>query len=116
MIFTKYCILNAVTCFVTRCNCCIILNIIHRLVSYLKLNSIDISLPHREHITSQLRVQKINVIYSFVMMVRCINVTITIQDTIHRPSFYLKLNSTQLYGLVRMSQETHYVSATRPTG
>jgi hypothetical protein len=44
------------------------------------------------------------------------NVTITILDITHRPVFYLKLNSAQLYRFVRTSQETHYVSATSPTG
>jgi hypothetical protein len=41
-----------------------------------------------------------------------INITVTILDIIHRPVFYLKLNST----LYSTSQETHYVSATIPTG
>jgi hypothetical protein len=43
-------------------------------------------------------------------------ITTTILNIIHRPAFYLKLNSTQLYRFVRTSQETHYVSATSPTG
>jgi hypothetical protein len=34
------------------------------------------------------------------------NITVTILDTIHRPVFYLKLNSIQLYRSVRTSQET----------
>jgi hypothetical protein len=41
---------------------------------------------------------------------------ITLLDFIHHPVFYLKLNSTQLYGFVRTSQETHHVSATSPAG
>jgi hypothetical protein len=41
-------------------------------------------------------------------------ISITILDIIHRPIFYLKLISTQLYKIVRTSQETHYVSATIP--
>jgi hypothetical protein len=40
-----------------------------------------------------------------------INITITILDITHRPVLYLKLNR-----FVRTSQETHYVSATSPTG
>jgi hypothetical protein len=46
---------------------------------------------------------------------RCyINITITVLDIIHRPVFYLKLNST--YRFVRTSLETHYVSATSTAG
>jgi hypothetical protein len=41
--------------------------------------------------------------------------TITILDIIHRPIYYLKLNSTQLYRFVRTSQETHYVCTTTST-
>jgi hypothetical protein len=45
-----------------------ILDIIHRPVSYLKtrLNSTGLSVPHRKHITSPLRVQQVNGIYRFV--------------------------------------------------
>jgi hypothetical protein len=50
-----------------------------------------------------------------------ITLTILIVDIIQLYIFYLKLNSTQLnsaqlYRFVRISQETHYVSATSPTG
>jgi hypothetical protein len=43
-----------------------ILDIIHCSVFYLKLNSISLSVPHRKHITSPLRAQQVNAIYSFV--------------------------------------------------
>jgi hypothetical protein len=48
-----------------------ILDIIHRIVSYLKLNfnSTGLSVPHRKHITSPLRAQQVNVICRFVTMV-----------------------------------------------
>jgi hypothetical protein len=46
-----------------------ILDIIHHPVSYLKLNSIGLSVPHRKHITSPLRAQQVNAIYMFVTMV-----------------------------------------------
>jgi hypothetical protein len=42
-----------------------------------------------------------------------INISITILDTINRPVFCLKVNST--LGL-SVSQKTHYVSATNPAG
>jgi hypothetical protein len=43
-----------------------VLDIIHRLVFHLKLNSIGLSAPHRKHITSPLRAQQVNAIYRFV--------------------------------------------------
>jgi hypothetical protein len=47
-----------------------ILDIIHRPVFYLKLNStICLSVPHRKHITSPLQAQQVNAIYRFVTMV-----------------------------------------------
>jgi hypothetical protein len=47
-----------------------ILDIIHRPVFYkIQLNSIGLSVPHRKHITSPLRVQQVNTIYRFVTMV-----------------------------------------------
>jgi hypothetical protein len=45
-----------------------ILDFIHRPVFYLKLNSIGLSVPHRQHITSPLRAQQVNAIYRFVAM------------------------------------------------
>jgi hypothetical protein len=45
---------------------------------------------------------------------RYFNITITILDIMMISSFIW--NSTQLYRFVYTSQETHYVSATRPTG
>jgi hypothetical protein len=65
-----------------------ILDIIHRPVFYLKLNStlLGLSVPHRKHITSQLRARQVNTVYRFVT----INVTTINLDTIHRPVFYLK--------------------------
>jgi hypothetical protein len=49
------------------------MEIIHRYVFYIKLNStqinsIGVSVPHRKHITPQLRVQQVNAIYRFVTM------------------------------------------------
>jgi hypothetical protein len=42
--------------------------------------------PHKKHITSPLRAQQVNAIYSFVM----ININITILDIIHCLVSYLK--------------------------
>jgi hypothetical protein len=41
------------------------------LLSYVKtqLNSLGLSVPHRKHITSQLRTQQVNAIYKFVTMI-----------------------------------------------
>jgi hypothetical protein len=47
----------------------------------------DQSAPRRKHITCPLRVQKVNVIYTFCDDV---NITITILDIIHRPVFILR--------------------------
>jgi hypothetical protein len=46
-----------------------ILDIIHRLFFYLKLSSIDLSVPHRKHITSPQPAQQVNAIYRFVVMI-----------------------------------------------
>jgi hypothetical protein len=46
-----------------------ILDIIHRPVFYLKLNSTGLSVPHRKHITSPLRAHQVNAIYRIVTMV-----------------------------------------------
>jgi hypothetical protein len=51
-----------------------ILDIIHRPVFYLKLNStqlnsVGFSVPHRKHIMSPLRIQQVNATYRFVTMV-----------------------------------------------
>jgi hypothetical protein len=46
-----------------------VLDIIHRPVFYLKLNSICLFVPHRKHITSPLRAQQVNAMYRFVTMV-----------------------------------------------
>jgi hypothetical protein len=46
-----------------------IMNILHRLVFYLKLNSVGLSVPRSKHITSPLRAQPFNAIYRFVTMV-----------------------------------------------
>jgi hypothetical protein len=45
-----------------------ILDIIHRPVFYLKLNSIGLSVRYRKHITSPLGAQQVNAIYRFVTM------------------------------------------------
>jgi hypothetical protein len=47
-----------------------IFGIIRCPVFYLKLNSVGFSVPHRKHITSPLRAQQVNAIYSFVMIVK----------------------------------------------
>jgi hypothetical protein len=49
-----------------------------------QLNSVGLSVPHREHITSPLWTQQVNAIYRFV------NIIITILDIIHCPAFYLE--------------------------
>jgi hypothetical protein len=46
-----------------------ILDIIHRPVFHLKLNSTGLFVPCRKHITSPLRAQQVNVIYRSVTMV-----------------------------------------------
>jgi hypothetical protein len=46
-----------------------IVDIIHCVVFYLKLNSIGLFVSHRKHITSSLRAQQVNAIYRFVTMV-----------------------------------------------
>jgi hypothetical protein len=46
-----------------------ILDIIHRPVFYLKLNSVGLSVLHRKHITYPLRAKQVNAIYRFVTMV-----------------------------------------------
>jgi hypothetical protein len=63
--------------------------------------------PRRKHITSPLLAQQVNAIYRLVTMV-----TITILDIIRRPAFNIKHTLDN----VRTSQETHYISATHPTG
>jgi hypothetical protein len=46
-----------------------ILDIIHRPVFYLKLNSKGWSVPHRKHITSPLQAKQVNALYRFVTIV-----------------------------------------------
>jgi hypothetical protein len=46
-----------------------VLDIIHRHIFHLKLNSIGLSVPHREDIKSSLRAQQVNAIYTFVTMI-----------------------------------------------
>jgi hypothetical protein len=46
-----------------------ILDIAHRPVFYLKLNSTGLSVPHKKHITYPLRAKQVNAIYRFVMIV-----------------------------------------------
>jgi hypothetical protein len=45
-----------------------IVDIIHRPVLYLKLNSVGLSVPHRKHITSPLCAQQVAAIHRFVTM------------------------------------------------
>jgi hypothetical protein len=45
------------------------MDIIHRPVFHLKLDSISLSVPHSKHITSPLRAQQVNAIYKFMTMV-----------------------------------------------
>jgi hypothetical protein len=55
------------------------------------LNSIGLSVPHRKHITSPLRAQQVNAMYRVWQWY--INITLKIPYIVHRPIFYLKLNS-----------------------
>jgi hypothetical protein len=57
-----------------------------------RVNSIGLSVPHRKHITS--RYESNRLMLSIGLWQWYINITITILDIIHRPDFYLKLNST----------------------
>jgi hypothetical protein len=62
-----------------------ILDIIHRPVFYLKLNSIDLSSSNIEHIKSPLRAQQVNAIWRWY-----INIAITILDIIQIPVLFEK--------------------------
>jgi hypothetical protein len=86
------------------------LDIIHRPVFYLKLNSIGSPMPHTKHITSTLRVQQANAAYRFVTMVYKYNYHNSGHYLSSCLSFY-----TQFYMFAHASQETHYVYATSPT-
>jgi hypothetical protein len=50
-----------------------------------------------------------------IIIIIIIKIIIYSDNSGHYPSFFL-LFKTQLHRLVRTSQETHYVSATSPTG
>jgi hypothetical protein len=85
-----------------------ILNIMHRPGFYKKLNSIDLSVPHRKHITSPLRAQQVNVICRFVPMVYY-------HSSGHYPSSCL-LFKIQRFGdsiLTASSDETYLVGPNR---
>jgi hypothetical protein len=71
-----------------------ILDIIHRLVFYLKLSSTLQVSPYLTGNTLHLRYEPSNLMLSIGLWRWYINITITILDIIHRPVFYLKLNST----------------------
>jgi hypothetical protein len=93
-----------------------ILDIIHRHIFYLKLNSTLYVCPYLTGNTLRLRYESSRLMPSIGLWRWYINITITILDIIHRPVFCLKLNSTQHCRVVHASQETHYVSLTSPTG
>jgi hypothetical protein len=61
--------------------------------------------------TDQKLVEKFLCVYSLEVTAKQ-NITITVLVVIHRPALYLKRTISN----VRTSQETHYVSATNPTG
>jgi hypothetical protein len=69
-----------------------IMDIIHRPVFYLKTqpNSISLSVPHRKHIMSPLRAQKVN--------------------AIHRPVFYLKQDVSEIGFCFRLQVQPTQVS------
>jgi hypothetical protein len=69
-----------------------VLDIIHRLVFCLKLNSIDC--PYITGNILRLRYEPNRLILSKGFWRWYINITTTILDIIYRPVFYLKLNST----------------------
>jgi hypothetical protein len=73
----------------------IILDIIHRPVFYLKLNSILQICPYLTANTLRLRYEPDRLMLSICLWRWYINITITILDIIRRPVFHLKLNSTQ---------------------
>jgi hypothetical protein len=66
-------------------------------------------LPHRKHITSQLRAQQVNAIYRFVTM----DYQHNYHNSGHYPSSCILFK--HMIDNVRTSQEAHYVSATSPT-
>jgi hypothetical protein len=73
-----------------------ILDIIHRPVLYLKLNSTLLVCPYLTGNSLHLQYEH-NRLMIYIGLWRCyINITITILDIIHRPAFYLELNSTLL--------------------
>jgi hypothetical protein len=55
-----------------------------------ELNSIDLSVPHRKHMTSPLRAQQVNAIYRILTAV-----FIATLDIIHRPVFCSKHNISE---------------------
>jgi hypothetical protein len=71
-----------------------IVDIIHRPVFYLKLNSTLYVCLYLTGNTLLLRYEPNRLMLSIGLWRRYINITITIVNIIHRPVFYLKLNST----------------------
>jgi hypothetical protein len=71
-----------------------ILDIIHRPVFYLKLNSTLEVCPYLTGNALHLRYEPNSLVLSIGLWRWYINITITILDIIHRPVFYLKLNAT----------------------
>jgi hypothetical protein len=70
------------------------MDIIHRPVFYLKLNSTLYVCPYHTGSTLCLRYEPNRLMLSIGLCCWYINITITILDIIHRPVFYLRLNST----------------------
>jgi hypothetical protein len=71
-----------------------ILDIMHRPVFYLKLNSTLYVCPYHTRNTLRLRYEPNRLMLSIGLWRWYINTTITILDIMHRPVYHLKLNST----------------------
>jgi hypothetical protein len=89
-----------------------ILDIIHRPVFYLKLNSTLYVCPYLTGNILRLRYEPYGLMLSIGLWRWYINISLTILDVIHRPVFYLKLKTT-LYVCPYLTGNTlrlHYVS------
>jgi hypothetical protein len=82
-----------------------ILDIIHRPVFYLKLNSTLQVCSYLTGNTLRLRYEPNRLKLSTVLWRWYINITITILDIIHRPVFYSRLSST-VYGCPYLTRNT----------
>jgi hypothetical protein len=85
-----------------------ILNSIHRPVFYMK-HMMNVSTPQEAYYVSATEPKRL--MPSIGLWRRYIDISITILNIIHCPVFYFKYTM-----IFRTSQETHYVSATSPTG